>query len=89
MTKNESIELIKKHLNGMDKILTNTWAWVYYPWSNRLMRILNKEEFIMLRTKPAFNSINWGREEEQLRKYGGLLLKKHYVSTCDYCNVNL
>ncbi|TDE18171.1 Rv1355c family protein [Dyadobacter psychrotolerans] len=33
-----------------DKILEDEGLWVYYPWSNRLIHILDKEEFIELRT---------------------------------------
>lgn len=41
-------EAVKAHLNGCLE-----WAygvWVYYPWNERLVHIVDKEEFIILRT---------------------------------------
>ena len=40
--------LISKHLNGCD--ITEYGVWVYYPWSNRLVHILDEKEFIEVRT---------------------------------------
>lgn len=51
----------KQRLSPVDtEVLYNTWitdrnveeegVWVYYPWLNRVIHILNKEEFIELRT---------------------------------------
>lgn len=41
-------EYINKHLNGID--IAEYGVWVYYPWSNRLVHMLDREEFIYLRT---------------------------------------
>ena len=39
---------ITEHLNGLD---TNQYGiWVYYPWLNKVVHVLNKEEFIEVRT---------------------------------------
>jgi len=40
--------LIKEHLKGTD--ITDYGVWVYYPWSNRMVHILDEQEFIEVRT---------------------------------------
>jgi molybdopterin/thiamine biosynthesis adenylyltransferase len=40
--------LIEQHLNGVP--LEEYGVWVYYPWSNRLLHILDEAEFIEVRT---------------------------------------
>lgn len=40
--------LIKKHLNGMD--IREYGVWVYYPWSKKLIHLLDESEFIEVRT---------------------------------------
>jgi len=57
----ESIQnLIQQHLNGIQ--LQNYGVWVYYPWSKRLVHILDEQEFIYVRTNRNRNKIT---EEEQ------------------------
>jgi molybdopterin/thiamine biosynthesis adenylyltransferase len=41
-------EMITKHLDGVNII--EYGVWVYYPWSRRLVHILDKDEFIEVRT---------------------------------------
>jgi len=41
-------ELVEKHLNGIAK--EKYGLWVYYPWSRKLVHIVNEDEFIELRT---------------------------------------
>lgn len=41
-------EYVKKHLNGFSEY--EYGVWVYYPWSNRLVHILDEEEYIQVRT---------------------------------------
>jgi len=41
-------ELIKKHLAGRD--INSYGVWVYYPWSRRLVHMLDEDEFIKVRT---------------------------------------
>lgn len=57
-------ELIEKHLNGQD--LSEYGVWVYYPWSRRLIHLLDEEEFIEVRTNRNRNKIT--KEEQQVLK---------------------
>jgi hypothetical protein len=41
-------ELIQKHLGGRD--IHSYGVWVYYPWSRRLVHMLDEEEFIKVRS---------------------------------------
>ncbi|MDO8993606.1 Rv1355c family protein [Daejeonella sp.] len=41
-------ELIQKHLGGRD--IHSYGVWVYYPWSRRLVHMLDEEEFIRVRS---------------------------------------
>jgi molybdopterin/thiamine biosynthesis adenylyltransferase len=52
---NEYPNLIEKHL--VNKNIFEYGIWVYYPWSNRLVHILPKDEFIELRTSANRNKI--------------------------------
>ena len=40
--------LIEKHLGGIP--IEEYGVWVYYPWSNRLVHLLDEEEFVLVRT---------------------------------------
>ena len=54
--------LIAAHLNGVD---INTYGvWVYYPWSRRLVHLLDEEEFIEVRTNR--NQYKITRQERDL-----------------------
>lgn len=44
----ESNSLITAHLKGED--ILSYGVWVYYPWSNRLVHLLDEKEFIEVRT---------------------------------------
>ena len=46
---------ISKHLNGC--AINEYGVWVYYPWSNRLVHLLDETEFIELRTSANKNKI--------------------------------
>jgi len=48
LTPETSEQLIQKHLNGCSR--EEYGVWVYYPWSNRLVHLLDEEEFILVRT---------------------------------------
>ncbi len=48
-------QLIERHLNGC--ALEEYGVWVYYPWSARMVHILDEEEFIELRTAANRNKI--------------------------------
>ena len=58
-------ELIKSHLNGVD--IYNYGVWVYYPWNNNLVHILDEQEFVKVRTNRNCNKIT-PEEQETLRK---------------------
>ncbi|MBK7945929.1 MAG: Rv1355c family protein [Flavobacteriales bacterium] len=53
-------EAAMAHLNGQDLSLYG--AWVHYPWSNRLVHVLDELEFAMVRTDRNRNKIT--REEQ-------------------------
>ncbi len=48
LTESSYESLIKEHLK--DFTLETYGVWVYYPWSNRLVHVLDEEEFILVRT---------------------------------------
>ena len=52
--------LISKHLAGKD--MDTYGVWVYYPWSGRLVHMLDKDEFIYVRTNRNQYKIT-GREQ--------------------------
>ncbi|HLT42743.1 ThiF family adenylyltransferase [Albibacterium sp.] len=48
LNKDEMDDLVKDHIKSQD--LSKYGVWVYYPWSNNLVHLLDKEEFIKVRT---------------------------------------
>jgi len=56
--------LIEKHLAGIP--ISEYGVWAYYPWSNRLIHILDEEEFVEIRTNR--NRYKITRAEQQLLK---------------------
>lgn len=63
--KDQYPELIDKHLAGKD--IYEYGVWVYYPWSQRLVHLLDEEEFIEVRTNRNRNKIT-KEEQDKLRK---------------------
>jgi len=61
-TEEEVETAIKLHLNGT--LPEEYGVWVYYPWSERLVHLLDEEEFIELRTNR--NQFKITREERNL-----------------------
>jgi hypothetical protein len=62
-------QLIEKHLNGQKR--EEYGVWVFYPWSNRLIHLLDEEEFVEIRTNR--NRYKITREEQkqlQTKKIG-------------------
>lgn len=55
-------EYIKKHLNGTN--ISEYGVWVYYPWSQRLVHLLDEEEYTELRTSANRNKIT--TEEQKI-----------------------
>jgi len=48
-------DLIEEHLGGKD--IEGYGVWVYYPWSQRMVHLLDEEEFIEVRTNRNRNKI--------------------------------
>jgi hypothetical protein len=57
-------ELINKHLAG--KEIAAYGVWVYYPWNQRLVHLLDEDEFIEVRTNRNRNKITT-EEQNQLK----------------------
>ncbi len=55
LNKEETKNLIDIHLKGID--LENYGVWVFYPWSKKLVHLLDKDEFIEVRTNRNKNKI--------------------------------
>ena len=53
--------------------ITEYGVWVYYPWSQRLVHILDKEEFIELRTSANKNKITIAERERLATKKVGVI----------------
>lgn len=60
LDKKETKDLIDIHLNN--GAIENYGVWVFYPWSKKVVHLLDKEEFIRVRTNRNKNKIT---EEEQ------------------------
>ncbi len=58
----ELTDAVKKHLSGVQS--EEYGVWVYYPWSGRLVHILDEKEFIELRTSRNLYKIT--REEREI-----------------------
>ncbi|MBC7381501.1 MAG: ThiF family adenylyltransferase [Bacteroidia bacterium] len=61
LTQTELVDLITDHLNGVEPEAYGVW--VYYPWSKRLVHLLDENEFVELRT--VRNHYKITHEEEQ------------------------
>lgn len=48
LNKDELITAVENHLNGIQE--QHYGVWVYYPWSKRLVHLLDEEEFVEVRT---------------------------------------
>lgn len=55
ISEEEYPELINKHLAG--KEISEYGVWVYYPWNQRLVHLLDKDEYIEVRTNRNRNKI--------------------------------
>jgi len=83
LTPNDYSALIAAHLNDTD--LLTYGVWVYYPWSHKLVHILDEEEFIEVRTNR--NKYKITTEEQKLlakKKIGiiGLSVGQSIALTC-------
>lgn len=64
-------ELIAKHIG--DKPADEFGIWVYYPWSRRIVHILDKDEFIELRTSANKNKITIAERDLLATKKVGVI----------------
>ncbi|TZF82580.1 Rv1355c family protein [Pedobacter sp. BS3] len=62
LTDKEQHEAVERHLNGIDP--HDYGVWVYYPWSEKLVHIVDEAEFIALRTNRNRYKIT---DEERLK----------------------
>ncbi len=62
LTESELTDLVQVHVG--DKNIDEYGVWVYYPWCNKLVHILDEEEFIEVRTNRNKNKIT--KEEQAL-----------------------
>lgn len=58
-------EFLSKEVNGLD--LKSYGTWVYYPWTDRLIHLLDENEFFEVRTNRNNNKISL-LEQDKLRK---------------------
>jgi molybdopterin/thiamine biosynthesis adenylyltransferase len=56
-----------------DKNPDEEGTWIFYPWSNRLLHILDKDEFITLRTSRNHHKITPGEQSELYHKRIGII----------------
>lgn len=59
------------HLGGVPA--ADYGAWVYYPWSNRLVHLLDEEEFVRVRTDRNRNKITREEQERLATKRVGVI----------------
>lgn len=64
ITTEEYPALIAEHLNGQN--VKEYGVWIYYPWSKKLIHLLDEEEFVEVRTNR--NRYKITREEQDLLK---------------------
>lgn len=71
LSKDQIDELIVKRLNGQD---ADTYGvWVYYPWIEKLVHILDKEEFILVRTNRNKHKITQQEQDLLMEKKIGVI----------------
>ena len=64
-------ELINIHLAGKD--IQEYGVWVYYPWSQRLVHLLDEEEFVEVRTNRNRNKITTEEQNKLKTKKIGIV----------------
>lgn len=69
---------------SQDKIPVNEGVWVYYPWLNKLIHILSKDEFIELRTNRNHYKISPEEQQYLSKRSIGIigLSVGHAVAVC-------
>lgn len=71
MSAEEIERAVAAHLDGRDR--RSYGAWVYYPWSRRLVHLLDEAEFAELRTNRNRNKITAAEQAEIARKRIGIV----------------
>jgi hypothetical protein len=71
LTDNDYKELIARHIGNTP--ITEYGVWVYYPWSGRIVHLLDKEEFIELRTSANKNKITVAEQKILAGKKVGVI----------------
>ena len=71
ISQDEYPELINKHLAGKD--IQEYGVWVYYPWSQRLVHLLDEKEFIEVRTNRNRNKITTEEQNKLKTKKIGIV----------------
>ncbi|WP_276348441.1 Rv1355c family protein [Daejeonella sp. JGW-45] len=64
-------DLINSHLGGKD--IDSYGVWVYYPWSRRLVHMLDKQEFIQVRSNRNQYKITKKEQDELATKIIGII----------------
>jgi len=64
-------QLIAQHLNGCP--ITDYGVWVFYPWSDRAVHILDEDEYIELRTSANKNKISIAERNKLATKKVGVI----------------
>jgi len=64
-------EAIKKYLNGAD--LVEYGVWVYYPWAEKLVHMLDEQEFIEVRTGRNKHKITQQEQDQLIQKKIGVI----------------
>ncbi len=68
---NELKEKIEEHLNGIE--LAEYGVWVYYPWKNCMVHLLDKAEFLEVKTNRNKNKITEAEQDILLTKKVGVI----------------
>ncbi len=71
ITEDDYKDLIKSHINGHD--IFEYGVWVYYPWSKRLVHLLDESEFIEVRTNRNQYKISKKERDQLLDKKIGII----------------
>ena len=71
LTDEDYAQLIKEHLSGVDS--DEFGVWVYYPWSGRVVHILDESEYVELRTSANRHKITTAERDLLATKKVGVI----------------
>ncbi|WNJ18348.1 ThiF family adenylyltransferase [Pontibacter sp. G13] len=69
----EEWEAIRRYSPLSEKSFDPNGIWVYYPWSRRLVRILNEEQFVEVRTNRNRNKLTYQEQQILSQKRVGII----------------